>query len=113
MIQPRAHCLYCGQAKWLSRVFPEVEKQRDEMVAQRDEFSSLALRATSAAEKIKLERDQALALLREAAEAMSMGAFHHDACAWLRGGECCCANSKVKAALTRIDESGLLSKEEK
>lgn len=24
-----AHCETCGQAKWLSRVFPEVERQRD------------------------------------------------------------------------------------
>lgn len=33
--------------------------------------------------------------LKEAEEAMSMGAFHHDACPWLRGEQCVCAKQKV------------------
>ena len=39
--------------------------------------------------------------LREAEEAMSMGAFHHNCCPWLNGKECCCAREKVDRWLAK------------
>ena len=36
-----------------------------------------------------------LEFCEEAIESLS-GAFHHNTCPWLEGGECCCANSKVQ-----------------
>lgn len=39
--------------------------------------------------------------LREAEEAMSMGAFHHNSCPWLNGKECYCAREKVDKWLAK------------
>lgn len=39
--------------------------------------------------------------LREAEEAMSMGAFHHNCCPWLNGKECYCAREKVDKWLAK------------
>ncbi len=41
-------------------------------------------------------------LVPELVEALEMGAFHHNSCPWLDGRECCCANSKVKIALSKL-----------
>lgn len=42
------------------------------------------------------------AALIECVSALEMGAFHHDACPWLSGKECCCAHEKVDKALSAL-----------
>lgn len=49
-----------------------------------------------------LEAAPTLQLLDKLEEALTMGAFHHNACPWLNGKECCCANTKVVSALTEL-----------
>lgn len=48
----------------------------------------------------EFSRDAWKAYALKLREAMKLGAFHHDACPWLNGEECCCANEKVKHALS-------------
>ncbi len=45
-----------------------------------------------------------------AVEALEMGAFHHAACPWHRGMDCCCSNDKVKKALEKLPECRETSK---
>lgn len=59
--------------------------------------------------KLALECDEVMAMR----EALEMGAFHHDACPWLRGQECCCANSKRIPALANFDQLLQSLKEDK
>lgn len=41
-------------------------------------------------------------LWKETLEALEMGAFHHSACPWNNGKECCCAREKIDRVLPKL-----------
>lgn len=76
---------------------------KSRLEAKRDAMAYTHQFGATIAADFKAGANEFIPMLVELAEACEMGAFHHNACPWLSGKECCCAKEKVDVALAKLN----------